>query len=120
MLKKLAPNSRSNMSRNNATVMTGMAKSSSICATRLIQTKTGMRIRLMPGARRLRMVTIRFTAPLSDAMPRICRPNTQKSMLCPGLYCRAVCGAYPNQPPFGAPPRKKLEYMNSPPTRNTQ
>jgi hypothetical protein len=29
-------------------------------------------------------------------------------------------GAYPNQPPFGAPPKKKLEYRNSPPRRKTQ
>ena len=39
------------------------------------------------------MVTIRFTAPLSDAMPRICRPNTQKSMLWPGLKAFSVWGA---------------------------
>ena len=29
-------------------------------------------------------------------------------------------GAYPNQPPLGAPPRKKLEYRKIPANRNTQ
>ena len=29
-------------------------------------------------------------------------------------------GAYPNHPPFGAPPRNQLVYRNSPPNRNSQ
>ena len=29
-------------------------------------------------------------------------------------------GAYPNQPPFGAPPRKTLEYRNSAPRMKIQ
>jgi hypothetical protein len=85
-LKKLAPYSRSNMSRNSATVMTGMAKSSRNCATSDIHTKIGMRMRVMPGARMLRHVTIRLMAPSREAMPAICRPRLQKSMPCPGEY----------------------------------
>ena len=76
-MKKLVENSRSKLRRNSATVMTGMAKSSRNCDTRLIHTKIGMRMRLMPGARMLIAVTIRLTAPVSDAMPRICRPKAQ-------------------------------------------
>jgi hypothetical protein len=83
-LKKLAPKFRSNISRNRATVMIGMANRIRNDDTSVIHVKTGMRIRVMPGARMLRMVTMRFTAPTVDAMPRICRPNTQKSMLWPG------------------------------------
>ena len=98
--------------------MIGMAKSRRNWATSDIHTKTGMRMRLMPGARMLMTVTMRLTAPLSDAMPRIWRPKTQKSMLWPGRT--SVRGVYPNQPPLGIPPRKKLEYMNSPPARKTQ
>ena len=41
-LKKLAPKCRSNMSRNSATVMTGMANSSRNCVTSVIQVNTGM------------------------------------------------------------------------------
>ena len=83
-LKKFDPKSRSNISRNRATVMTGMANSIRNCDTSVIHMKIGMRNRSMPGARMLRMVTMRLAAPAVDAMPRICRPNTQKSMLWPG------------------------------------
>ena len=53
-LKKLASNSRSNVSRNSATEMTGMANTSSTWTTRLIQVNTGIFMSVMPGARRLR------------------------------------------------------------------
>ena len=39
-----------------------------------------MRISVMPGARMLSTVTIRLTAPASEAMPVISRPSVQKSM----------------------------------------
>ena len=51
---------------------------------------TGMRIRVMPGARMLMMVTMKLKPASIDAMPRICRPSIQKSMLWPGENCRAV------------------------------
>ena len=73
--------------------MTGMANSNRNWAMNVIHTKIGMRIRLMPGARMLMMVTIRLMAPVSDAMPRIWRPNTQKSMLWAGLNAFSVFGA---------------------------
>ena len=73
--KKLASNVRSNVSRINATVMTGSANTSRNCTTRIIQVNTGMRSRLMPGQRMLMMVTSRLMAPSSEAMPAICRPK---------------------------------------------
>ena len=63
-LKNVASNSRWNMSRNSATVMTGRANSSRNCVTSTIQLKIGIFISVMPGARRLRMVTIRLIAPV--------------------------------------------------------
>ena len=39
--------------------------------TRVIQVKIGIFISVMPGARMLRTVTIRLTAPVSEAMPVI-------------------------------------------------
>ena len=48
-LKKLAPKSRSNISRNRATVMIGMANSSRNAVTSVIHTNTGMRSSVMPG-----------------------------------------------------------------------
>ena len=55
--------------------MIGSEKASSICTTRPIQTKTGMRNKVMPGARMLMMVTARFTAPAVEAIPVISRPS---------------------------------------------
>ena len=67
--------------------MTGKASSSSTWVMKLIQTNIGIRIIVMPGARRLMMVTKKLTAAASEAMPRIWRPSTQKSTLRPGEYC---------------------------------
>jgi hypothetical protein len=78
------------MSRISATVMTGKASRSSTCVMKLIQVNIGMRMSFMPGARMLRMVTKKFTAAASDAMPRICRPSIQKSTCIPGEYCLDV------------------------------
>ena len=47
----------------------------------VIQTKSGMRLMVMPGARRRRMVTIKFSAPTSDEIPSRFRPMIQKSIL---------------------------------------
>ena len=93
VLKKLAPNSRSNISRNSAIVMIGMAKSSRNDDTSVIHTNTGIRNNVIPGARRFRIVTMKLTALTVDAMPRIWRPNTQKSMLWPGENVMLVFGA---------------------------
>ena len=92
-LKKLLPKFRSNISRNRAIVMTGRAKSSRNWVISPIHVKTGIRNRPMPGARMLRHVTIRFTAPTVEAMPVMSSPPIQKSMLCPGENTIEVFGA---------------------------
>ena len=60
--------------------MTGMANSSRNCVTSVIQVNTGIRMSVMPGARMLSTVTMRLTAPVSEAMPVMIRPMFQKSM----------------------------------------
>jgi len=65
------PKNRSNISRINATVMTGNAISSSTWVMKLIQVNIGIRISFMPGARMLMMVTKKFSAAAIEAMPRI-------------------------------------------------
>ena len=67
--KKWVPKLRSSMSSTSATVMIGKASSSRTWVMRLIQTNIGMRIIFMPGARRLMIVTKKFTAAASEAMP---------------------------------------------------
>ena len=60
--------------------MTGSEKSSRNWVTRVIQVKIGIFMRVMPGARMLITVVIRFTQPVIDATPVMIRPSTQKSM----------------------------------------
>ena len=55
-----------------------------------IQQKMGNRIMDRPGARILRMVTKKFSAPAREATPRTCKPSIQKSMPGPGEYVRVV------------------------------
>ncbi len=54
-----------------------MANSSRNWVTRVIQVNTGMRNMVMPGQRMFSTVTIRFTAPVSEAMPVMIRPMFQ-------------------------------------------
>ncbi len=88
--------------------------------TRAIHVKIGIFISDMPGARMLRAVTIRLTAPVSDAMPVIWRPSAQKSMPCDGENTTVVFGAYANHPPSGAPPRNHDKFRKMPPNRKHQ
>ena len=118
--KNVASNVRWNISRNRATVMTGIANSSRNWITRTIHVSTGMRISDMPLVRMLSTVTIRFTAPVSEAIPVICRPSAQKSMPCDGENGRLEFGAYMNQPPSAAPPRNHDALTNSAPNKKDQ
>ena len=97
-------------------MIAGKAKSTRIAVTKVAQQKRGIRLKVMPGARILRMVTTKFSAPAIDATPRICRPITQKSVPDP-LYWFSVSGAYPNQPTLGAPPMTKERFRKMPPKR---
>jgi len=73
--KNNVPNCRSKVSMNRAMAMMGSEKSSSNATTRVIQTNTGIRSSRIPLARMLRMVTMKFTAEMSEATPRICSPR---------------------------------------------
>ncbi len=88
--------------------------------TRVIQVNTGMRIRLMPGQRRFRTVTMRLMAPVNEATPVMIRPRFQKSIPWPGENSTPEFGAYMNQPPLAPPPNSQLELRNRPPARKHQ
>jgi hypothetical protein len=47
---------------------------------KVIQVKTGRRIIVMPGARRLMIVTMKFSEPTTDETPSTCRPRTHRSV----------------------------------------
>ena len=72
------------MSSISAMVMAGKARTMRNDVTSVIQVKTGRRIIVMPGARRLMMVTMKLSAAAIEATPRSCRPMTHMSMAWPG------------------------------------
>ena len=45
--------------------------------TNVIHVNTGIFVRVMPGARMLRMVTMKFKPAAMEAIPRMLRPMTQ-------------------------------------------
>ncbi len=77
--------------------------------TSIDHTKIGMRLNVMPGARNLKMVTMKLTAPTVVEMPTKMIDSPQKSMLMPGEYALSVSGTYANQPPSGGWPISTLE-----------
>ena len=74
-------------------VIAGKAITSRIETMSVVQLKIGMRIRLMPGARRLMTVTIILNAAIIEATPRTCSPTSQKSTFRPGFHASVVSGA---------------------------
>jgi hypothetical protein len=78
------------MRKMRPTVTGGKASTTRNWTTRLIHTNTGMRMRVMPGARMFRMVAMKFTPASIEEAPRTCRPSTQKSTPWLGEYCFEV------------------------------
>jgi hypothetical protein len=69
------PKRRSKVRRMRATVMAGKAMIIRNEVTSVIQTKTGMRMKLMPGARRLMIVTMKLRAAITEETPATRRPR---------------------------------------------
>jgi hypothetical protein len=84
------------------------------------QQNIGILSKVMPGARMLSTVTMRLIAPVSDAMPVICRPRLQKSTPCVGENNAFAFGWYMNQPPSAAPPRNHDVFKKMPPNKKHQ
>ncbi len=116
--KKLVPKFRSNKTSKSPTVMIGNEKSSRNATTNCIHTKTGRRKKVMPGARIMKMVVMKLTAPSNDATPSSRSPIAQKSIRTTSGWVES--GAYPNQPPSGNPPRKNELDRKIDPERKVQ
>ena len=83
------------------------------------QTKSGMRIQLIPRVRRLWMVTMKLIAPASDEAVRMWSERIQRSWPLPGAWVES--GGYAVQPDFAAPPSaKKLSISTAPPRKKSQ
>ena len=75
--KKKVPNWRSIMTSTSAMVMKGKDRTMRKEVTSVIQTNTGSRIMVIPGARMLMIVTMKFSEAAMDATPSNWRPMTQ-------------------------------------------
>ena len=67
-----------------AAVMIGMAKTVRNATTVIIHVNGGIRMSVMPGARMLRMVTMKLIAEVVDPMPSSTMPTHQKLGPWPG------------------------------------
>src|SRR5690554_6551936 len=81
----------------------GNAMSTRRLVMRVFQVKIGMRHIVMPGARIVMMVVMKFTAPRIVPNPLSARPNTHRFPPIPGENVVEERGAYANQPNDAAP-----------------
>ena len=80
-----------------------------------------MRNIVMPGARIVKIVVMKLTAPRMVPRPPSARPNSHISPPAPGELTAFESGAYANQPNAAAPPGvKKPAQTVVPPKRNIQ
>src|SRR3954470_13867054 len=80
--KKLKPSARSKRTMNCETAMNGVAMTTSSDVEKFAHTSSGMRKKLMPGARIVMIVTRKFSAVAIDEAPANCTAMVKK--ICPG------------------------------------
>ncbi len=98
----------------------GIANRIMNAVTKLAQTNSGMRVRLMPGARILStvvMVTTAATSPDTSVNVMSCAHQSERL---PGVYCGPDSGVYMNQPASGPMLSAKPVNRNRPPNRKIQ
>ena len=88
--------------------------------TSMFQVKTGMRNMVIPGARMLKMVATKLTAPRMPEVPAKRRPMIHRFEPLPGEKIGPDSGTYPVQPNAAAPPTRNPEKAISPPLNASQ
>ena len=73
--------------------MAGNANRISSDVTRIVQVNIGMRNIDMPGARRVKIVATKFTAPMIEAMPVSASPTIHRSVPVELLNVGSLSGA---------------------------
>ena len=96
-------------------MMAGNANTIMNAVTSMAQANTGMRPRVMPGARVIKMPTINSIAPAIAEISMNPMPSSQKSAPSPGEYSLPLSGGYMNQPLSGDTPQKMVQKKASPP-----
>ena len=100
-LKKLVPKNLSVSSMVTAPASTGMDAISRNAVINHVQTNSGRRMKVMPGARMLKMVAIMFMEPMTEDSPMKWMAKITKGNASP--VC-SISGGYMVQPPAGPPP----------------
>ncbi len=77
LVKKCMPKTRSSSSRAATTVSAGKAKAIRTLVQSAVQVNSGIRISVMPGARLLRMVTMKLMPVSVEPMPLISTAQIQ-------------------------------------------
>ncbi|CAB4762296.1 unannotated protein [freshwater metagenome] len=115
------PNNLSDSNARNAAASGGNASRTRIDVKSTFQLKIDILNIVIPGARIVKIVVMKFTPPRIVPIPPIARPITQRSPPMPGEYCEFASGAYAVQPNEAAPPGvKKPAKAISPPNRKSQ
>ena len=74
-------------------MITGNASTIRMFVMKVIHVNKGRRIKDIPGARMLIIVTRKLKDAARDAMPSTCKLTIQKSIPVPGFCCTLVSGA---------------------------
>ena len=98
----------------------GSASRSSHAYVKIVHTKSGIRVQVIPRARMFEIVTMKLIAPASDERVSTCSDRIHRSCPRPG-ECRVESVAYEVQPAEAAPPlASKLRTRIRPPRRYSQ
>src|SRR5206468_12246807 len=100
-VKKSVCRTRSKKTKNCEPAMNGVAITTSREVVKFAHTRSGMRQKVMPGARIVMIVTRKLSAVMTDDAPAHCTPMLKK-MFPTGPSTER--GAYPVQPAPKAPP----------------
>ena len=84
--------------------MNGTASTVRNAVTSCAHTNKGMREKVMPGARSVKIVTMKLSAPRIDDRPMSWIARIQKVWPSPGENFAVVSGTYDVQPPAGRSP----------------
>ena len=76
---------RSNMTKNCEPAMNGVARTTSIEVVKFAQTSSGMRQKVMPGARMVMIVTRKLSAVMIELAPAHWTPMLKNT--CPSGWC---------------------------------
>src|SRR3954469_16594969 len=103
-MKKCVPTVRSSSSSVTAAESAGSASSRRTAYVSIAQTKSGIRIQLMPAARMLWIVTMKLIAPRTDEIVVRWIARIQRSWPLPDSNAESESGGYEYQPARAAPP----------------